>query len=64
MVGILPAAKQDVDFHFVAVFKESAGLLDLEFDVVVARLGAQADFLDLLLMLLGALRLLLFSARI
>ena len=54
----LPAAEQHIEQHFVFVLEELAGLVDFGIDVVVARLGADADFLQLLLMDLGALFLL------
>ena len=49
----LAAAEQDVDQHLVVVFQELPGLVDLGLDVVLARLGANADFLQLLLVRLG-----------
>jgi len=54
----LAAAEQHVKQDLILVQKEFAGLVDFCFDVVVARLGADADFLQLLLMDLGALFLL------
>ena len=64
VVGIFAAAEQDVDLHLVAVFQEGPGLLDLEVDIVVARFGAQADFLELLLMLSWRFESASSSARI
>ena len=49
-VGDLAATEDDRHDHLVFVFQEPAGLLDLEFDVVIARLGADARFFDLAVM--------------
>ena len=62
-VGQLAATKDDRDDDLVFVFEKALGLLDLEIDVVVARLGAQADFLRLDVMR-GLMGLLLFLVLI
>src|SRR5262249_1123150 len=49
----LPAAEEDVEHHLVLVFQELARLVDLDLDVMVAGLGADADFFELLLVWLS-----------
>src|SRR5438874_9372707 len=46
----LAAAKDDGDNDLVLVLQKALRLLDLEIDVVLARLGPQADFLGLCVM--------------
>jgi hypothetical protein len=46
-VSQLAAAKDDGDLHLILVEEKSPGLLDLEIQVMFARLGAEADFLEL-----------------
>ena len=46
-VGNLATAKHDRDLHSVFMTEKLARLLDLEIDVVLARLGPQPDFLGL-----------------
>ena len=46
-VGQFAAAEDDGDEHLVLVLEKALRLLDLELDVVIAGLGAEADFLDL-----------------
>src|SRR4051812_50977 len=43
----LTAPEEDVDQHLVLVLEELAGLVDLGFDIVVAGLGADPNFLEL-----------------
>src|SRR5262249_40918235 len=45
----LPAFEEHVHQYLVFVLEESPGLIDFGIDVVVARLGADADFLEFLL---------------
>src|SRR5262245_60878381 len=49
----LAAFEQHVDKDLVLVLEELAGLVDFGFDVVIAGLGAEADFLQLLMMRFG-----------
>ena len=59
-VSQFPATEQHIHEDFVFAFKELARTLHLDFDVMVARLGPNSDFLDmdLVLLLLGKLFLL------
>lgn len=57
-VGHLTAAEDDRHDDFVFVKKESSSLGNLEFDVVIARLGTDSDFLDLRVMNVGFVMLL------
>ena len=52
-VGQFATTKHDRDDHLVLVLEEATGLVDLELDVVLARLGAEADLLDLRLVNVG-----------
>ena len=60
-VGELSAAEQHVHQHFVFLFKEFLGALDLDLDVVIAGLGSNSDFLDVNLVLLLLAELLLLG---
>ena len=44
-VGILPATKDDGKDDFVFLVKEPPGAIDLRFEIMVADLGTEADFL-------------------
>ena len=46
-MGLFAAAEDDGDLHLVFVLQESLRLIELELNVVVARLGPQANFLEL-----------------
>ena len=57
------AAKEHVEQHLVLVLQELPGLVDLGLDVMLAGFGANADFLQLLLVrfVLGAFSRLLIT---
>ncbi len=52
--------EKDIDAHFVAVFEESAGMVELEFEVVVVNLRAESNFFDHHLGCVGLALFLLF----
>ena len=52
-VGEFAAAKHHRHDHLVFVLKEPLGLVHLELDVVISRLGAESNLLDLRLMDVG-----------
>ena len=52
-------AEDDRHDHFVLVLQESTGLVHFEFDVVIARLGSNANFFDFALMDVGLVLFLL-----
>lgn len=56
VVRVLSTSEDDVQLNLVFVLKKIPSLLNLEFDVVFAGLGTQANFLKLHLMLLGGIR--------
>ncbi len=52
-VGQFATAEHDRDDHLVLVLQESLGLIHLELNVVLARLGAETDLFDLRVMDVG-----------